>query len=219
MLKWIKLCAVVALTGALLLVLPVSGGLFTIPQGGTAFIGEQGLDISQTGATSSSMIGWFGTGNNDTSGAPVARTSVDDAKNFYIAPATFSNKTGPWYTLPDKQLAFYVEDPTLNLRVFDDSSNFDVTNDTRNLPSGDQASFRIDTNLVAIANRPGITIVPVTIYVVQPDGSQLSAVSGYPLTDIGINSSPFTTGPVWDTREYSPGTYFVWALCNVNGLN
>lgn len=218
MVNWLKLSIVAALIAAVLLIFPASGGLFTIPQGGTAFIGEQGLDITQTGANSSSSIGWFGTGNV-TSDAPAARVFVDDTKNFYIAPATFASKTGPWYTLPDKKLAFYVEDPTLTIRVYDESADFYVTNTTRWLPRGDQASFRIDTNLVAIAKRPGISMVPMTIYVIQPDGSQLAAVSGFPLTNIGISASPFSTGSVWDTRDYSSGIYTVWAKCNVNSMN
>jgi hypothetical protein len=204
---------------ALILVIPASGGIFTVPQGGTAFIGEQGLDITQTGVNSSAMIGWFSSGTNVTTAAPATRVTVDDARNFFIDPAVFSSKTGPWYRLSDRSLAFYVADPTLTLKIFDDSSNFDVTNDTRDLPRGDQASFRIDTNLAAIASRPGVSMIPVTIYVVQPDNSQLSAVSGYPLTNIGINTSPFSTGPVWDTRAYQNGTYFVWAICNVNNIN
>jgi hypothetical protein len=217
--NWFKLCIVVVVISTSLLILPASGGIFTIPQGGTVFIGEQGLDISQTGANSSARIGWFGNGGNVITDAPTATVTVDDVKNFYVVPATFASKTGPWYTMPDKKLAFYVEDPSLNLRVFDDSSNFEVTNSTRWLPKGDQASFRIETNLVAMLNRPGISMVPVTIYVVQPDGSQLQAVSGYPLSNIGVTTSPFSTGPVWDTRSYPSGTYTVWAKCNVNGMN
>jgi hypothetical protein len=204
---------------ALVLVIPASGGIFTVPQGGTAFIGEQGLDITQTGVNSGSTIGWFSNGANVLTDAPAARVTVDDAKNLFIDPALFSSKPGPWYNLSDRSLAFYVADPTITLKIFDDSSNFDVTNGTRVLPRGDQASFRIDTNLASIANRPGVSVVPVTIYVVQPDNSQLSAVSGYPLTNIGLNASPFSTGPVWDTRAYQNGTYFVWAICNVNNIN
>ena len=76
MLKWLKLYTVAAFVVTLLLVLPASGALFTVPQGGTVFIGEQGLDITQTGVTRYETIGWFGTGINVTSGAPSATTSV-----------------------------------------------------------------------------------------------------------------------------------------------
>lgn len=218
MLKLIKLYGVAIFIGILLFVLPASGALFTVPQGGTAFIGEQGLDITQTGAMSNSMIGWFGTGNNFITGAPAATTSVDNAKNFYIAPAIFSGRTGPWYTLPDKKLAFYVEDPNLTLRILDDTSNFEVTGKNTWVPKGDQVGFVVETNLVAIANRPGVSMMPITIHVRMPNGNDLAAVSNYPLTDIMISTSPFSTGPVWDTSTYASGTYTVWAVCNVNSM-
>jgi len=218
MVEWFTWCGVVALIGTLLIVLPVSGALFTIPEGGTAFIGEKGLDITQTGATSNSMIGWFGTQDNGTSGEPSAKTSVDDAKNFYIAPAIFSNKTGAWYTLPEKKLAFYVEDPALSIRVFDETSNFDVTGTGRTVPKGDQLSFTIETNLVEIANRPGITSVPITIDLMQPNGNELAQVSGFQLNNIGVIKSPYSTGAVWDTSNYPIGPSSVWAYSNVNGI-
>jgi len=215
----LKLTIVVILLMVLILIGPASGGIFTIPQNGTVFIGEQGLDITQAGVNSSNQIGWFTNGANIATDSPSARVSVDDAQNFYIDPAVFGSKTGQWYRLSDRSPAFFVADPSLSLQIYDDSANYDVTNDTRDLPRGDQASFRIFTNLAAIAQRPGISMFPVTIYVVQPDNSQLAAVSGYPLTNIGINKSPFSTGPVWDTRAYQNGTYFVWVICNVNNMN
>ncbi len=218
MLKLLKLYGIATFFGILLFVLPASAALFTVPQGGTAFIGEQGLDITQTGTTSNSMIGWFGTGNNFISGAPAATTSVDNAKNFYIAPAIFNGKTGPWYTLPDKKLAFYVEDPNLTLKILDETSNFEVTGTNTWVPKGDQVGFRVETNLVAIANRPGVSMMPITIHVRMPNGNELAAVSNYPIIDIMISTSPFSTGPVWDTSTYASGTYTVWAICNVNSM-
>jgi hypothetical protein len=182
------------------------------------FIGEQGLDITQTGATGNSMIGWFGTVSNVSTSAPTATTSVDNANNFYIAPVIFSGKTGPWYTLPDKKLAFYVEDPSMTLRIADDTSKFEVTGTNTWVPKGDQVSFRVDTNLIPIANRPGVTMMPITIHVKTPNGNELAAVSNYPLIDIMISTSPFSTGPVWDTSTYASGTYTVWAVCNVNSM-
>jgi hypothetical protein len=213
------LFVIVVVISVSLLILPVNGGLFTIPQGGTAFIGEQGLDITTAGVNSATKIGWFDLSTNITNDPPVATVTVDDAKNFYVDPAIFVSKTGAWYTIPDKHFAFYVQDPSLKIRVFDNTANIDVTDSSGYIVRGDQASFRIETNLVAMLNRPGISMVPVTIYVVQPDGSQLQAVSGYPLSNIGVTTSPFSTGPVWDTRSYPSGTYTVWAKCNVNGMN
>ncbi len=218
MLEWRNFCIVLALTMILVLVLPASGAIYTVPPGGTVFIGEQGLDINQTGATSNTMIGWFGPGNNFITGPPATTTSVDNAKNFYIAPSIFGGKTGPWYTLPGKQLAFYVEDPRMTLRILDDTSDFEITGMDTWVPKGDQVGFRIETNLVAIADRPGASTIPVTIHVRMPNGNELAAVSNYRLGDIPISTSPFSTGPVWDTGTYPSGTYEVWAVCNANSM-
>ncbi|MEI6292366.1 MAG: DUF3821 domain-containing protein [Methanomicrobiales archaeon] len=218
MLKWFAWSAVAALIGISVFVLPAGASLYTIPQGGTAFIGEQGLDISQTGVIRYAKIGWFGVGNNGTTGEPVATTSVDDTNNFFIAPSTFTGRTGPWYTLPDKKLAFYVEDPSLAFTIFDETSKYELTENFIYVPKGDHVGFGIETNLVAIASRPGISTVPVTIHVQQPNGNELAEVSGYKLIDIGISTSPFSTGPIWDTTIYPSGTYAVWADCNVNHM-
>ncbi|MCU0631262.1 MAG: DUF3821 domain-containing protein [Methanoregulaceae archaeon] len=218
MVKWLTWCAVVAFIGIPLFVLPASGSLYTIPQGGTAFIGEQGLDISQTGVIRYEKIGWFGTGRNGTSGDPLATVSVEDTNNFYIDPLTFGGRTGPWYTLPNKTIAFYVEDPSLDLKILDETMNYELTEDLIYVPKGDQVGFRIETNLVSIVKRPGISSVPITIHVRQPNGDELAEVSGYKLIDIGVAASPFSTGPVWDTTTYPSGTYTVWAVCNVNHM-
>jgi hypothetical protein len=216
---WSGLLVMVVVISASLLIIPVSGGLFTIPQGGTAFIGEQGLDITTAGVNSATKIGWFDLSANITTDPPSATVTVDDAKNFFVDPAIFVSKTGAWYTIPDKHFAFYVQDPSLKIRVFDETANIDVTNSTKYITRGDQVSFRIETNLMAMLNRSGITMVPVTIYVLTPGGAQLAEISGHPLTNIGVTSSPFSTGPIWDTGQYSSGTYTVWAICNVNKMN
>jgi hypothetical protein len=218
MLKWFTWCAIAALIGISLVVLPASASLYTIPKGGTAFIGEQGLDISQTGVVRYAKIGWFGTMSNGTAGDPIMATSVDDTNNFYIAPSIFEGRTGPWYSLPDKTLAFYVENPSMELKILDETANYELTDSYMYVPKGDHVGFGIETNLVAIAGRPGISTVPVTIHVQQPNGNELAEVSGYKLIDIGISNSPFSTGPVWDTSTYASGTYTVWADCNVNHM-
>ena len=216
---WYKLLIIAVVVSASLFILPASGGLFTIPQGGTAFIGEQGLDITQTGVASASKIGWFDNSTNVTADSPVATVTVDNAGNFFVDPAIFASKTGAWYSLPSKSFAFYVQDPTLTLKVYDETTNIDVTNSTGYISRGDLASFRIETNLVAMLNRSGITMVPISIYVLTPGGAQLAEISGHPLMNIGVTSSPFSTGPIWDTGQYSSGTYTVWAICNVNKMN
>jgi hypothetical protein len=214
----LKILLLTLLVMPLILVVPVVAALNTIPGGGTAFIGEQGLDITQTGAKSGATIAWYSGSSNVGSGAPTATVVVDDASSFYIAPSTFSGKTGAWYLFPQKSLAFYIQDPSLNIRIFDSSSNFEVAGTVNWVPKGDSVSFGIDNNLYVMTDR-GVSGAPVTIHVQAPDGAQYSSVSGNSLVDIPVNSASYSTGPIWSTGSYTSGTYTVWAECNANGMN
>ncbi len=197
--------------------MPAVASLNTIPLGGTAFVGEEGLDIRQTGVTTGSTIAWFGNADVQT-GAPTTTFVVDDARAYYIAPSSFIGKTGPWYTFPGRKLAFYVEDPTLTLQIYDESLDFQVVGTTRWVPKGDQIGFRIVSNIYQMANR-NVAGAPVTIHIRSPDGAEYSSVSGTSLVDIPVGTSPYSTGPVWSTGSYSSGTYSVWAECNANSMN
>jgi hypothetical protein len=215
----LKILLLTLMVMPLILVVPVAAALNTIPGSGTAFIGEQGLDITQTGAKSGSTIAWYSGSSNVGSGAPTATVVVDDASSFYIAPSTFSGKTGAWYLFPQKALAFYVQDPSLNIRIFDSSANFEVAGTVTWIPKGDTVSFGIDNNLYVMADRGGVKGAPVTIHIQAPDGAQYSSVSGNSLIDIPVNSASYSTGPIWSTGSYTSGTYTVWAECNANGMN
>ncbi|HTY14496.1 MAG TPA: DUF3821 domain-containing protein [Methanoregulaceae archaeon] len=214
-----KLVLLALMVMPLVLVVPAMAALNTIPGGGTAFIGEQGLDITQTGAKSGSTIAWYSGSSNVGSGAPTATVVVDDASSFYIAPTTFSGKTGAWYLFPQNALAFYVQDPSLNIRIFDSSSNFEITGPVTWVPKGDSVSFGIDNNLYVMTNRGGVSGAPVTIHIQAPDGAQYSSVSGNSLIDIPVNSASYSTGPIWSTGSYTSGTYTIWAECNANSMN
>ncbi len=202
----------------LFLAMPVTAAITTVPPGGTAFIGEEGLDISQTGVTTGSTIAWFGNANVQT-GAPTTTYLVDDARNYYIAPSSFIGKTGSWYTFPARKLAFYVEEPSLTLQMYDETLDFQVVGTTRWVPKGDTIGFRIVSNLYQMVNRPGAAGAPVTIRIRTPDGTEYTSVSGTSLVDIPVGTSPYSTGPVWNTGSYTSGTYSVWAECNANSMH
>ncbi|MCU0629725.1 MAG: DUF3821 domain-containing protein [Methanoregulaceae archaeon] len=200
-----------------ILAMPVTAAINTIPLGGTAFIGEEGLDIRATGVTTGSTIAWFGNANVQT-GAPPTTYLVDDAGNYYIAPTAFTGKTGPWYTFPGRKLAFYVDEPSLTLQIYDESLDFQVVGTTRWVPKGDSVGFRIVSNIYQMKNRPGVASAPVTIRIRSPDGAEYTSVSGNSLVDIPVGTSPYSTGPVWNTGSYPSGTYSVWAECNANSM-
>ncbi len=133
--------------GALVLAIPTSAAINTIPAGGTAFIGEDGLDISATGVDSGGQIAYWSAGSRVATDVPAIIVNVDDARNFYISPVNFGGRTGPWFTYPGRVFAFNVQDPTLEIRVIDDSAGFEITPVANWIPKGDQVGFRVNSNL------------------------------------------------------------------------
>jgi hypothetical protein len=216
--KHSTVCVVILLIGVLSAPVTVMAAVNTVPQAGTVFLGEQGLDITATGATSGSQIVWYGPGGNPTK-VPAGTLTVDNPSDFYISPAQFGDKTGPWFITPENTLAFYVQDPQIEIRVVDETSDFQITKDVTWIPKGDAVGFRIDTNVYELAKRPGSPGAPITIHILGPNGVEYSSLDGYQLTDIMLSSSPFQTGPVWFTGNYDSGNYTVWAESTGNDMN
>ncbi|MDD1705532.1 MAG: DUF3821 domain-containing protein [Methanoregulaceae archaeon] len=211
-------CVVILLLGVLSAQAAVMAAGNTVPRAGTVFLGEQGLDITATGATAGSQIVWYGPGGSPAS-VPTATLTVDDPAEFYISPVLFGDKTGPWFVIPGNSLAFYVQDPLIEIRVVDETRNFQITNEVTWIPKGDVVGFRIDTNVYEIAKRPGSPGAPVTLRVRGPGGVEYSSLDGYQLEDIMVSGSPFQTGPVWFTGDYESGSYSVWAESTGNDMN
>ena len=210
--------AAILLLGVLSAPATVLAAVNTVPQAGTVFLGEQGLDITATGATPGSQIVWYGPGGSQTS-VPASTLTVDDPSDFYISPVLFGDKTGPWFVIPGNSLAFYVQDPLIEIRVVDETRNFQITKEVTWIPKGDAVGFRVDTNVYEIAKRPGSPGAPITIRIRGSGGVEYSSVDGYQLEDIMISASPFQTGPVWYTGDYESGNYTVWAESTGNDMN
>jgi hypothetical protein len=210
--------AVILLIGVLSAPTMVMAAMNTVPRAGIVFLGEQGLDITATGATSGSQIVWYGPGGSQTS-VPASTLTVDDPSDFYISPVLFGDKTGPWFIIPGNSLAFYVQDPLIEIRVIDETRNFQITKGVTWIPKGDVVGFRVDTNVYEIANRPGSPGAPIEIRIRGPGGVEYSSVDGYQLGDIMISASPFQTGPIWFTGDYESGNYTVWAESTGNDMN
>lgn len=211
-------CAVILLIGVLSVPATVMAAENTVPKAGTVFLGEQGLDITATGATSGSQVVWYGPGGSPTS-VPAATLTVDDPSDFYISPVLFGDKTGPWFLLPGNSLAFYVQDPQIEIRVIDETRDFQITEEVTWIPKGDAVGFRVDTNVYEIAKRPGSPGAPIRIRIRGPGGVEYSSVDGYQLDDIMLSGSPFQSGPVWFTGDYESGSYNVWAESTGNDMN
>lgn len=212
------LYALILLLGFLSAPATVAAAENTVPRAGTVFLGEQGLDLSATGATSGSQIVWYGPGGSPAS-VPAATLTIDDPTDFYISPVLFGDRTGPWFNAQGNSLAFYVQEPLIEIRVLDETSNFQITKEVTWIPRGDAVGFRIDTNVYEIAKRPGSPGAPVTIRIRGPGGVEYSSLDGYQLEDIMLSGSPFQTGPVWFTGDYERGNYTVWAESTGNDMD
>jgi len=203
-----------------------AGAFTTIQQGGTVFIGEQGLDI--TGALGSdSSIGWWASGAAIATSSPDSQMQVTTPSNFYVSPSSFGSYTGTWYRInsqgkPDG-VAFVVADPSLAVRVIDTTVNIDMTN--KWIPRGDQAAFQIDTNLNQLFSRGSSSTEGIDLYVQAPSGGIYSALldsSGiaHSLSSLQVSSPAYQTPWSWDTgnSQYVTGTYTVWAKCDINSM-
>ncbi|MCX6692567.1 MAG: DUF3821 domain-containing protein [Methanoregula sp.] len=207
-------------------VFPATAVLNRVPTGGTVYIGEEGLDISIPLGATNTQVGWWNPGASFLTQPPDYTINVTEPLNFFISPNVFAMRTGNWYAMPAKALAFNVKDPQIGIRIEDTSINGDIT-DNGWVYRGDEVRFRIDSNLADIAGRPGAGAVEptVTIKVQGPDGGTYSALMNKagvltPL-DVSVSTTPFyNPGPVWDTgsSSYTPGTYTIWAECNANRM-
>lgn len=202
--------------------LPAGAAINQIPKGGTVFMGEEGLDISATGVVSGGEIGWWSPGASVSGSAPSYTLVIGDNASFYADPNIFSGRTGPWYVMSDRSLAFYVQDPYLEIRIFDVVTGRDRT--FGKVVRGDELMFRIESNLYVMKER-GVAGAPVTIRVRDPKGTEYDSLvnaSGIrtSLIEIPVDSTLFFTVPIWDTgyRDYPYGVYEIWAECNANRM-
>ena len=209
----------------------VNPPISTIASGNTVFVGEQGLDITaamQSGTQTDTQIGWWASGAAISTSSPDQIVTVSNPGSFSVSPFQFSSYLGAWYRLSSSGkadgAAFTVANPQLSLRVEDTSVNVDVTN--KWVPTGDNIRFRISSNLASITQR-GVSSVPITIKVQSPSGGVYTALVNSngdttSIVDIPVNADDYYTQSLWDTGAssiYPPGTYTIWAVCNVNSMN
>jgi len=224
----IKIRCAIVLIALCFLAVPVlaGGGFTTVQQGGTVYIGEQGLDVTAAMGPDSA-VGWWASGAAIATSSPSSQVQVTTPTNFYVSSSAFGQYTGSWYRLdasgkPDG-IAFVVADPQLAIRVIDTTINLDVTN--KWIPRGDQAAFQIDTNLNPLFSRGASTTEGITIYVQSPAGGTYSALldsagTAHSLLNLAISSPSYQTPWSWDTgnSQYVTGTYQIWAKCTANSM-
>jgi hypothetical protein len=213
---------------SLLCIGPASAAINTIRQGNTVFIGEEGLDISAAMGPDT-QIGWWASAADLSTTSPTQTIDLNGRiTSFTVSPSEFGGYAGNWYRLNSTGkadgTAFLVADPQLAFKVEDNTVDVNVEV-LKWIPSGDDIRFRIDTNLAQIASQRG-TPAPITIKVQSPDGaiySSLRNAGGMPtsIVDIPVNTVPFYTGSIWNMGNpdvYPPGTYTIWAESNINNM-
>ncbi|NYT08190.1 MAG: DUF3821 domain-containing protein, partial [Methanomicrobiales archaeon] len=185
------------------------------------------------------QIAWFSPGSNPGNDAPAMIISVGDKQSFYVAPSQFGHATGTWYLWNQtvQGTAFQVLSPNLNLRIWDQETDRDISG--MSVAPGSFVNFRVETNLVSITQRSGYDPASdgyISILLSTPTGATLSAVDGpngtpISLQNLDVNALPWYWVPPgadtgWDTaaisqagtRLYPPGTYTARLDYNVNRL-
>lgn len=222
-----KMCAVLALA---LLLLPAGAlaAINTIAAGNTVFLGEENLDI-RGALDGDTQIGWWASAAAIQTTAPSYTIVVPSPASFFISPTEFAGKTGPWYRLNASGYvngtAFTVSDPNLDIRVLDATLGVDATENGW-ITTGSEVAFRITTNLYQMGQRTGVAGAPITIKVQGPGGATYSALVNKAgattnIVEMPVPTSPYSTGPVWDTGKtdtYPYGSYRIWAECNANSM-
>jgi len=224
-----------------LIMLPATAApnIVKVPAGGDVFIGEQGLDVT-AGVGSATSVSWYTGSQTPGVSAPSATINVPNPSSLYVAPTDFSGRTGNWYAGTSTTVAFVANDPSMDIKIYDQLAQKDVTG--KSVPAGNYLDFRIETNMNTISSRSDAIIngTPVgwgTIKVKTSDGTvytQLaqSSTTAVPLTSQFINAMPYYWVPFpnttlgWATgisdgqgnRVYKAGVYTVWIETNVNSI-
>jgi hypothetical protein len=222
-----------------LMMVPAGAVTNIISPGDQVFIGEEGLNITAAVPEGFNQIAWFSPGSSPETDTPAMILTVGSKQNFYVQPSQFKGATGSWYLWNQTagDTAFQVSSPTLNLRIWDQRTNQDVSN--RGVAPGSLVNFRIETNLVSIPQRAGYDPANdgyISVLLVTPTGATLTAVidqNGTPLSlqDLSVDTLPWYWVPQgtesgWDTgagspaggRLYPSGTYTARLDYNVNNL-
>jgi len=212
----------------------------SVPQGGDVFIGEQGLDVTAA-VGNATTIAWWQSGTNPSLDVPNKQMQVATPDNFYIPPSEFVGKYGNWYRLDVNGksqgiVAFVVNDPSIDVKVWDQNSNKDVTG--QSVPTNDYLNFRVETNLYTIAQqRQDSSTGYVTIKVKTADGAVYADLyqsegETLPLTNLLVDAQPYYWVPAGEPTQgwwtgytdsagnklYKAGTYTVTAESNINSM-
>ena len=186
---WIPICVLIFFFASP----AMAGSLQTVPAGGTVFIGEQGLDVS-AGIPTGTLVSWYNASQQPGKVLAAENYRVADPKNFNVNAETFRDYQGKWYINNTTTVAFVIADPTLDLKIWDQQTQTDISGQT--IPQGDYLNFRIDSNLNVIPKQRNANDGFLAISVRNSGGnyySQLKQDSNttLALTPLSVNTTPF----------------------------
>lgn len=233
-----SIMVVALILAAFALAAPVSAGAYsTVAQEGTVFIGEESLDISAA-VGSYDKIAWFPSGSNPSIDSPGRVVDVTGKTDFYVSPSTFTGRTDAWYRWDGSTshgVAFYVENPQINVLIWDIPADKRV--DGESIARTSRVDFRVESNLhlIRARNVNSTEAFDFDIRVAAPSGSvynKLVTING----DRSIDNVPLTgslfywankvANDAWNldarsgsARLYPAGEYKVHATCGVNSLD
>lgn len=126
-----------------------------------AFVGDASTPAQIYNVPADLRIGWWASAAVITSTAPTRIINLDGRyRTFVVAPADFVGYTGNWYLIDnssgtnaaripsgktDPVAVFNVQDPTLDIKVWDLANSLDVTG--KSVPQGTDLAFQIETNM------------------------------------------------------------------------
>ncbi|MDE4908897.1 DUF3821 domain-containing protein [Methanogenium marinum] len=222
--------------------MPACASVADVVQGSTVFVGEEGL-VLQSGvlAANDTQVAWYPSGTT-VSGTSVPEITITvSPSSFDVTPVQFKGRTGAWYSYPNgvaettPHLAFLVNQPEAMVKLWVYTSEGGEYGTGYKTIKGVKLGFRMETNMFAIFNRPGVSAGEpgIDIYVEAPGGSTYSALyddaavpHSVPIAGQHPQTSyayvPVESGAtcVWDTgnSEYGAGNYIFYAYADVNGL-
>lgn len=221
---------------------PVTAEVTTIAQGGTVFVGEEGLTFQNGGVAvpAGTLLKWYAPGDTPGYSSPSATYSCQCPGNEVIYLSTFQTRTGNWYVVNGVTAIpiINVQMPAIDVKAFNSVTAEDVTNEWV-VKEGTYITFRLDSNLYeAIHYRPNyvtgdatdIKIVVVdeedTVYTALHNDD--TAMTTSPLIQLAPKTSQFylpstsnisaTLSPNWalGQAEYKAGFYAFYAQVNLN---
>jgi len=233
-----------------LIVSPVSASLNKISANSPVFIGEANVDIS-VALNGCHTIAWWKNGSDINKATPDKSTQlfpINTVSNliyhYNFTREFYAGSTGTWYCIDQAPYysVFSVEEPQLDIKVWDLDHNVDVTG--KSIPKVSNITYRIDTNMykvLVLKNRPDRNLddSPFTVRLNNPNGMPVPSIytgtMGKPGTQIlSFDSKPYVTespyywkdGGEWDHKArdlqgdtvYPDGTYSFVVSQNLNHM-